>query len=102
MTERGSERVEVLKTGESECFLNLSVSGVGFISPQPLSENSRITIMINNLPVDGVVVYCSKRTDGYRVGVKFEKMTQDIQTHLGKMVESFSCGVPLNISIRQQ
>jgi hypothetical protein len=99
MTERGSERVEVLHVGKSENFLNLSVTGAGFISSQPLSKNSRVTISINAMRLHGYVVYCKKRNEGFRIGVKFNSMAPEVQSEVGKMVESFSCGVPLKISI---
>ncbi|MBN1575180.1 MAG: PilZ domain-containing protein [Chitinispirillaceae bacterium] len=98
MVGRGSERVEVLDIDGSELLLNLSTTGVAFLHSGPLEENRSVTLTINEVRVEGQVVYCHQRTDSYRIGVRFNTVTTEEQAAVRRMVDSFSCGVPLRFS----
>ena len=98
MVGRGSERVEVLDVDGSEMLLNLSATGVAFLHSDPLEKNRLVTLTINEAQVQGRGVYCHQRTDGYRIGVRFSTVTAEQQAAVKRMVDSFSCGVPLHFS----
>ncbi|MBN1309662.1 MAG: PilZ domain-containing protein [Chitinispirillaceae bacterium] len=95
---RGSERVELLNVDGSETLINLSRTGVAFLHANPLEKNRLVTVRINEVPVRGRVVYCRKRTDGYRIGVRFNAGTAEEQSAVGRLIDSFSCGVSLRVS----
>jgi hypothetical protein len=99
MTIRDSERVEVLQAHECESLLNLSTKGAAFIYPHALHKNQNITMNINDTMLQGQVVYCHQRTDGYRIGAHFAIPSSDIQLAVNRMVDAFSCGVPLQFSV---
>ena len=98
MVGRGSERVEVLDVDGSEMLLNLSTMGIAFLHSDPLEKDRSVTVKINEVLVKGRVVYCNKRTDSNRIGVRFDAGTAEEQSAVKRMVESFSCGVPLKLS----
>ena len=100
MVSRGSERVEVLDVDGSETLLNLSATGVAFLHGDPLEKERAITLVINEVEVEGRVVYCRQRSDGYRIGVRFDTDTGEGVSAVRRMVDSFSCGVPLRFSFR--
>jgi len=99
MTKRNSERVEVIKVEGTENLLNLSATGVAFLFPRKIDKNDPVVVRINEITVEGLVVYCHERTDGFRIGMRFNQLSIQEQTTINKMVESFSCGVPLTFSV---
>ena len=99
MVIRDGERVEVLKAQEQEMLLNLSSGGAAFLYSRALPKRQTIVLRINDTLVNGLVMYCHQRTDGYRIGVRFSGMEAGILAQLNGMIDAFSCGVPLQFSV---
>jgi hypothetical protein len=97
---RSSERVEVLDVHGSEIILNMSAAGAAFRYPHAFERNQTVRLTINEVIVEGRVVYCHKRTDACRIGVRFTAIQKNDQSALTALVESFSCGVPLQFSLQ--
>jgi hypothetical protein len=56
-------------------------------------------LSVNDAAFECDVVYCHQRSDGFRVGVHFTTADIDQNLRLGRMVELFSCGVPLQVRV---
>ncbi|MBN1757266.1 MAG: PilZ domain-containing protein [Chitinispirillaceae bacterium] len=102
MVIRDSERVEVLKAQGQEMLLNLSHGGAAFLYSRPLPKDQVIVMRINDTFIDGLVMYCHQRTDGYRIGVCFSGMGPEAQAMVNGMIDAFSCGVPLQFSVEDE
>ena len=99
MVIRNSDRIEVLNTQDTEILLNLSTGGAAFLYPEGVRKDQVIIMNINDTAIQGLVIYCRRRSDGYRVGVRFSLLSPDEQAAVNRMVETFSYGVPLKFSI---
>lgn len=99
MVSRDSERVEVLDGQTSGALLNVSATGAAFIHPEPLVQSRRIILSINNIEFESRVVYCKQHTDGFRIGIHFTTVNLNGRLELSRLVDSFSCGVPLRFQV---
>lgn len=96
---RLSERIELLNSGGSEGLFNLSATGAALFSPESKKKDSRIALEINGIRLEAKVVYCQERTDGFRLGVKFDNLSGDTSREIADLVDKFSRGVPLSCRI---
>jgi hypothetical protein len=99
--ERASERIEFLGAEEEakNALIDLSVTGAAFVHPIEAKKDSLISVKIKNYTLDAVVVYCSPRASGFRIGMHFKNVPPEVQKSLLKLVEEFSRGVPLTCEI---
>ena len=70
--ERGSERIERIGSAERKSsFFDLSKTGVCCLTEKKYNQDSSVLVRLNDLTLSAKVVYCRKRTDGFRVGLQF-------------------------------
>jgi hypothetical protein len=104
--ERQVERIEHLSAeGEEQgrVLIDLSTAGAAFLHPQEIRAESRIVLLIRDLAIDAVVVYCHKRADdGYRVGTRFRNNSPALQAGLAALVEDFSRGAMVSYKIDRE
>lgn len=99
MAERISDRIELIGSENSERLLNLSATGAAFVFPRELQKGDPVAVRINELTIEGNVVYCHTRVTQFRIGIRFLPLPFEMQAEINKMVDSFSCGVPLRFTI---
>ena len=96
---RMKERIELLNSGDNGVILDLSATGAAVFSRVLKQKSSQINLEINEVIFRAKVIYCLGRTDGYRIGLQFEKQTDEIKKNLEDLVDKFSRGVPLSCRI---
>jgi len=96
---RMRERIELLNSGEKGVIFDLSATGAAVFSRASKQKNSQINLEINEVIFRANVIYCLERTDGYRIGLQFEKLSDEITKSLEDLVDKFSRGVPLSCRI---
>jgi hypothetical protein len=103
MKDRINERIEMLNQDEKakKALLDLSVTGAAFLLPAEEKKGTRISVKIKEYALEAVVVYCSERSDGFRVGIQFQGIPDHVQKALKVMVDEFSRGVPLSCEVME-
>jgi c-di-GMP-binding flagellar brake protein YcgR len=101
MHERASERIEYINTDGTtdKSFFDLSATGICCHFHRPLAQNAAVSIKIGDLTLKARVVYCTERTDGFRLGLQFSEVSADQQKKLTESIEKFSRGVMLSCAI---
>ncbi|MDD5675736.1 MAG: PilZ domain-containing protein [Chitinivibrionales bacterium] len=98
---RSSERIQFLNPDDAaqQLFFDLSATGVCCLHDKEKADKSEVLVAVNDQKVRATVVYCQKRTDGFRIGLKFIETTPDKKAALQKIVDGFSKGVGVKCRI---
>ena len=100
LSDRQSERIEFLSdTVELQRFFDLSKTGVCCRHTKSLQKDEVVSVQINDLVLSAKVAWCTPRTDGFRVGLQFIKLTPDQSRALDDLVERYSRGVPVKVDL---
>ena len=100
MKQRSSERIEMLNSfGEPISLFDLSKGGACCFHEDKKDKGETVEVSIKDLSLRATVVYCQRRTDGYRLGLKFVDVPDEKQALLASLVDRFSRGVPLECRI---
>jgi hypothetical protein len=100
LSDRQSERIEFLSdTVELQRFFDLSKTGVCCRHTGLLQKDEVVSVRINDLVLSAKVAWCTPRTDGFRVGLQFVKLTPDQAKALDDLVERYSRGVPVKVDL---
>ncbi|MBD3242334.1 MAG: hypothetical protein GF331_17210 [Chitinivibrionales bacterium] len=94
---RASERIEYLDPGgdESRVLFDLSKGGACCLAKTKLDKGAFVRITLDDLMVRAKITYSIERTDGYRVGMQFWRVSAEQQRAIDALVERFSRGVPI-------
>ncbi len=94
---RASERIEYLDPGgeESRVLFDLSKGGACCLSKTKLDKGAFVRLTLDGLEVKAKITYSIERTDGYRVGMQFWRVSTEQQREIDALVERFSRGVPI-------
>lgn len=94
---RASERIEYLDPGgdESRVLFDLSKGGACCLSKTKLEKGAFVRLTLDGLEVKAKITYSIERTDGYRVGMQFWRVSTEQQREIDALVERFSRGVPI-------
>ena len=97
---RTSDRIEQLNTPQSTLF-DLSEGGACCLSAKKREHAEQINVIFGELSLSARVIFCTERTDGYRMGVQFYNLSDDNTKQLKQLLERFSRGVPLSCKIEE-
>lgn len=101
---RADERVEYVDPNEdkSKQLVDLGTGGACCVYTKRLDKGTPVRMSLDSLTVDAKVTYCTKRTDGYRLGLQFWGLTDAQKKELKTLTDRFSCGVPVSCSVKEQ
>ena len=97
--DRASDRIEFLDSNEPGGIFDLSATGIAFLYSAAKEKDSIVQLEINDFKLEAKVVYSQERTDGYRIGLHFQNLSEESDKNLNELVDKFSRGVPLSCHI---
>lgn len=99
---REHDRVEFIAPDSSAKICDLSPSGACVFRSESIDRNSFVKVRIGELVLRAKVIYCRRRTDGFRIGMQFWNVLPEKRATLNDMVDRFSKGVPLECAILEE
>lgn len=97
---RQSERIQMLGGDDDEqTLIDLSKGGVCCYHDRMLKKGDTVAVTIRGLTVDAKVIFCARRSIGFRLGLQFLNVGSSAQNQINELVERFSRGVPLDCAV---
>ncbi len=97
---RKAERIEHINLPQQERRIyDLSATGLSVFHDTKLARDSHVDLTINELSVTARVVYANAEGSGYRVGMEFVGLNEEMRAQMQAAVEKYARGVPVRYSL---